>query len=74
MLRIQNWMTKNGPSGFPPAKIADRVFRALTEDKPRFRYAIVPQRLTNWSLPKLLPDRMVDNMVAKRVGLTRRYR
>ena len=67
--RIRNWMTKNGPAGLPPSKIADRVFRAFTEDEPKFRYAIVPQRLTNWSLPKLLPDRMVDNMVAKRVGL-----
>ena len=74
LLRIRKWMTKNGPEGFPPAKIADRVFRALTEDKPNFRYAIVPQRLTNWTLPKLLPDRMVDKMVAKSVGLQRKYR
>lgn len=74
LMRIRQWMTRNGPEGFPPSKIADRVFRALTEDKPDFRYAIVPQRLTNWSLPKLLPDRMVDNMVAKRVGLQRKYR
>ena len=74
LLRIRNWMTRNGPEGFPPSKIADRVFLALTEDKPRFRYAIVPQRLTNWSLPKLLPERMVDNMIAKRIGLQRTYR
>jgi hypothetical protein len=74
LLRIRNWMVKNGPEGFPPSKIADRVFRALTEPKPRFRYAIVPQRLVNWSLPKLLPERIVDNMVAKRVGLERTYR
>ena len=74
LLRIRQWMTRNGPDGFPPSKIADRVFRALTEDKPDFRYAIVPKRLTNWTLPKLLPDRMVDNMVAKSVGLQRKYR
>ncbi|MEP3072689.1 SDR family oxidoreductase [Maricaulis sp.] len=74
LLRIRGWMAKNGPEGFPPEKIADRVFRSLTEDKPRLRYAIVPQRLTNWSLPKLLPGRLVDNMVAKRVGLQRKYR
>ena len=74
MIRIRDWMTKNGPEGFPPSKIADRVFKALTQDKPRFRYAIVPQRLTNWSLQKMLPGRMVNNMVAKRVGLERKYR
>ena len=74
MTRIQGWMAKNGPAGFPPSKIADRVFRAFTEAKPRFRYAIVPDRLTNWSLPKILPERLVNNMVAKRVGLQRKPR
>lgn len=73
-VRVQKWMAKNGPEGLPPAKIADRVFRALTENRPRFRYAVVPQRLMNWSLPRLLPERLVDNMVAKRVGLERKYR
>lgn len=69
LMRIRNWMAKNGPTGFPPSKIADRVFRAFTDEAPKFRYAIVPSRLINWSLPKFLPDRTVDKMVAKRVGL-----
>jgi NAD(P)-dependent dehydrogenase (short-subunit alcohol dehydrogenase family) len=72
LMRIRNYMAKTGPEGFPPSKIADRVFHALSDDQPRSRYAIVPKRLMNWSLPRLLPSRMVDNMVAKRVGLTRR--
>lgn len=70
--RLRNYMSKSGPEGFPPSVIADRAFRALTEDKPRFRYAIVPQRFTNWSLPRMLPERMVNNILAKRLGLTRR--
>ena len=74
MTRIQGWMAKNGPAGFPPSKIADRVFRGLTDAKPRFRYAIVPDRLTNWSLPQILPERLVNNLVAKRVGLQRKHR
>ncbi len=74
LTRLRNYMSKSGPEGFPPSVIAERVFRALTEDKPRFRYAIVPQRFTNWSLPRMLPDRMVNNILAKRLGLTRRER
>ena len=74
MTRIQGWMAKNGPAGFPPSKIADRVFRGLTDAKPRFRYAIVPDRLINWSLPQILPERLVNNLVAKRVGLQRKHR
>lgn len=72
LLRIRKYMTKTGPEGFPPSKIADRVYRALTDPNPRFRYAIVPQRFMNWSLPRLLPEKLVNNMVAKRIGLTRR--
>ncbi|WP_417481127.1 SDR family NAD(P)-dependent oxidoreductase [Maricaulis sp.] len=74
LTRLRNYMSKSGPEGFPPSVIADRAFRALTEDKPRFRYALVPQRLTNWSLPRMLPERMVNNILAKRLGLTRRER
>lgn len=74
LIRIRAYMTRTGPEGLPPSQIADRVFRALTGKKPRHRYAIVPDRLMNWTLPKLLPGRMVDNMVARRVGLQRTYR
>ena len=74
MTRIQGWMAKNGPDGFPPSKIADRVFRAFTDAKPRFRYAIVPKRLSNWSLPRMLPERMVNKIVANAVGLHRKNR
>jgi len=72
LTRLRNYMSKSGPEGFPPSVIAKRAFRALTEDKPRFRYALVPQRLSNWSLPRMLPERMVNNILAKRLGLTRR--
>ncbi|MDG1416509.1 MAG: SDR family oxidoreductase [Maricaulis sp.] len=72
LLRIRDYMTKTGPEGFPPSKVADRVFRALSETNPRFRYAIVPQRLMNWSLPRILPEKMVNNIMAKRLGLLRR--
>jgi NAD(P)-dependent dehydrogenase (short-subunit alcohol dehydrogenase family) len=70
LIKIRDYMTKTGPAGDPPSKIADRVYRSLTDDKPRFRYAIVKGRFMNWSLPRLLPERMVNSMVAKRLGLT----
>ena len=72
LIKIRNYMTQTGPAGDPPSKIADRVFRSLTDDKPRFRYAIVKGRLMNWSLPRLLPERMVNSMIAKRLGLSKK--
>jgi hypothetical protein len=38
----------------------------------RARYAVVPNRFVNWTLPMLLPKRVVDRLIAKRLGLTRR--
>jgi hypothetical protein len=43
------------------------VYAALTAVKPKTRYAVVPQRLKNWSLPRLLPSRMVDDAIAKQI-------
>jgi len=36
--------------------------------KPRTRYAIVPKKLQNWTLPLLFPDRWLDRMLGKRLG------
>ena len=71
LVGLREYMTRLGAEGFPPSKIADRLYRAFTDNQPRFRYAIVPGRFSNWTLPKLLPARTVDNLVTKRLGLTR---
>jgi hypothetical protein len=44
---------------------------ALTTAKPKARYAVVPQRFKNWTLPRLLPVRMLDAYLAKQMKLTK---
>jgi hypothetical protein len=56
----------------PPERIGEAIYRALTAPKPRARYAVVPNRLVNWTIPRLLPKRLVDRLIAKQLGLTRR--
>ncbi len=51
--------------------IGDVVTHALTTPKPKTRYAPVPNKLVNWWLPRFLPKRMVDGIIAKNLGLTR---
>ena len=34
-------------------------------------YTVIPQRFKNWTLPRLLPKRMVDKLIAKQLGLAR---
>jgi NAD(P)-dependent dehydrogenase (short-subunit alcohol dehydrogenase family) len=56
-------------NGLSPERLGEAVHLALTTAKPKARYAVVPQRFKNWTLPKLLPVRMLDAAVAKQMGL-----
>ncbi len=56
-------------NGLSPERLGEAVYVALTTAKPKARYAVVPQRSKNWTLPRLLPVRMLDAAVAKQMGL-----
>jgi len=69
MRRVFDWMKDRGPKGLKPETIARKVKHAIVSSNPGNRYALVPQRLTNWTIPRLLPEKIVDKMVAKQLGL-----
>jgi short-subunit dehydrogenase len=56
-------------NGLSPERLGETVHQALSTAKPEARYAVVPQRFKNWTLPRLLPARMLDNQLAKLLGL-----
>ena len=60
---------KDGRAGFPPERVGDVVLRALTVSRPRVRYAVVPKSLVNWTLPRLLPRRWIDRLIASRLKM-----
>ena len=62
-------MLADGRKGLPPERIAEAVLRGLTERRPPTRIAVVPQRFRNWTIPRLLPDRLLDAMVGRLFGL-----
>jgi len=57
-----------GRKGLPPEKIGEVVYRALTARKPKVRYTVTPDRLQNL-IVNTFPKRMVDSMMAGRLGL-----
>ena len=65
---FRKYMTNAGKHGLPAEKLGELVLHIMTTAKPKVRYAIVPQRLKNWTIPQLLPKRMVDNIIAKQLG------
>jgi short-subunit dehydrogenase len=69
--KFERYSLKEGASGYPPEMIGNVVWHALTTMRPKVRYAIVPNRLTNWIIPRLIPTRILDKLVARFMGIKR---
>ncbi len=67
---VKGYMLDMGKKGFPPERIGEIVHTALTAAKPKTRYIATPDPFGNW-MSNHMPKRMVDNTIAKRLGLTR---
>ena len=66
--RLARYMLSNGRKGLPPERIGEAVKAALSAPKPRTRYTVTPEPMQNMMV-KLLPKRIVDRMIARRLGL-----
>jgi NAD(P)-dependent dehydrogenase (short-subunit alcohol dehydrogenase family) len=70
--KFQKWIVNEArTNGLPPERLGEAVHVALSTAKPKTRYAVIPQRLKNWTVLRLLPVRMFDKFIAKQMGLTK---
>jgi NAD(P)-dependent dehydrogenase (short-subunit alcohol dehydrogenase family) len=67
-LRVQRYMIQDGRNGYPPEKVGEVVLHTLTTPKPRVRYSVIPGSSFQRIIQMLLPKRMVDNIIASRLG------
>lgn len=67
--KMRGGMQAAGAAGLPAEDVAQLILHALTARKPWTRYTITPGH-TSRLLMGLLPKRMQDRMIAKRLGLT----
>jgi NAD(P)-dependent dehydrogenase (short-subunit alcohol dehydrogenase family) len=74
LAQFEQYAAKEGATGFPPEVVGNTVCRALIAKNPKARYAVVPNRLTNWIIPQLIPTRTLDKLVAKFMGIKRKNR
>ncbi|HVK81838.1 MAG TPA: SDR family oxidoreductase [Verrucomicrobiae bacterium] len=70
--RVADYMLAQGKQGLPPSDVGDLVWHCLSDPKPKVRYEILRKPLMDAALPRMLPPRTVDNIIAKRLGLTKR--
>ena len=66
--RMKRAMVSMGKAGLPPETIGEAVKTALTALRPKTRYTVTPSPMQNL-MATTLPKRMVDNMIARRLGL-----
>jgi NAD(P)-dependent dehydrogenase (short-subunit alcohol dehydrogenase family) len=66
--RMRKFMLQLGASGLPAQKIAERIADALTSVRPKVRYQITPDPMQRL-MTAVLPKRMVDKIIARRIGL-----
>jgi NAD(P)-dependent dehydrogenase (short-subunit alcohol dehydrogenase family) len=66
--RIRKFMVQLGENGLPAEKIAEVIAEALTSASPKVRYQIAPDPVRQL-VTAILPKRMVDRIIARRLGL-----
>jgi NAD(P)-dependent dehydrogenase (short-subunit alcohol dehydrogenase family) len=67
--RFAQYFIAEGRKGLASEAVGDVVYQALTAAKPRVRYAVVPRKFQNWTLPRLLPRRVLDRLIGRQTGL-----
>lgn len=70
--RVADYMLKQGREGLAPEAVADLIWRCFTDEAPKVRYAILRRPFMDRTLPRLLPPRTVDRIIARRLGLSKR--
>lgn len=72
LVQMRSMMQTVGDQGLPAEDVGKLVLGILKGEKRKTRYPILRNKFMMWTLPNLLPKRLVDNMIAKRFGLERR--
>jgi NAD(P)-dependent dehydrogenase (short-subunit alcohol dehydrogenase family) len=66
--KVRAFMLQLGANGLPPERIAETVYEALTSPHPKVRYQVTPDPMRH-IITTYLPKRVVDKIIAKRLGL-----
>jgi NAD(P)-dependent dehydrogenase (short-subunit alcohol dehydrogenase family) len=66
--RLRRLALQQGKRGLAPEYLGQRIMHALTTARPKVRYVVTPEPLLNFVV-NTLPKRMVDRLIARRLGL-----
>ena len=58
--------------GYPPSVVGEKVVEVMKTNKPKTRYVITRNIFKNYYIPGFLPDRWVDRLIGKMLGLIKK--
>lgn len=67
--KFQEFMLKTGRSGLDSEELARKILKLSEKKKPKACYAFAPNKFRDFTLPKLLPVRVIDRFLKKSLGL-----
>ena len=73
LAKLKVHMIINGRRGLPPQRLGETVKTALTTARPKARYTVTPDPIETL-VANALPKRLVDSIIAGRLGLQKRPR
>ena len=68
--KFQAYMLKTGREGLDADYLAQRILKLSEKKKPKARYTFAPKKFREWSIPRMLPVRVVDRAIRKSLGLS----
>ncbi len=68
----EKFMAPSIEKAYPSSKASKLIFKEFQKPKSRARLVIVSQKFKNWTLPKILPTRLLDKVLGKALGLVKK--
>lgn len=72
MTKFQKYFVKNGQQGLSADYLGTEMVKIFEKKNPKTRYAFVKGKLSNWTIPRLLPVRRLDRIIGKSTGLLKK--
>ncbi|MCH7513221.1 MAG: SDR family oxidoreductase [Bacteroidetes bacterium] len=70
--KFRNFFVGEAEKGIPIDDFGETVFRIFSKKDPKTRYVIINNKFKNWTIPNLLPDKILDKMIAGQLGLKKK--
>lgn len=73
LVQMRGTMQEYGQDGLPPDAVAALTLNILNGRTRKTRHAILKNKFSLWTLPQILPRRLVDRAVAERFGFPKSF-